>query len=212
MNSNEIYTAQTWPELMTACAKTQDYLLKSVLDLKYSLERRRHHTLIRSMSGRLKARDSIHAKLIRLKLEPTPQNASRELHDIAGIRIICSYLQDVRDVLDELNHIDHLKILEVKDYITHPKPSGYRSLHVVGLCDISGKNTLCEIQLRTTAMDSWASLEHEMRYKKDLPQSDYVNKGLLDVSALLFESDCRMEQLHLYLENRRTPDSAHSDS
>ncbi len=208
MNTLEVYTAQSWPELMVNCTRTQDYLLKSVLDLKYSLERKRNHTLIRSMSGRLKSKDSIKAKLVRNEWEVTPQCASQKLHDIAGIRIICSYLQDVRDVLDELYAIDHLTILEIKDYITRPKPSGYRSLHVVGLCDISGKNTLCEIQLRTTAMDSWASLEHEMRYKKDLPQSDYVNKGLLDVSALLFESDCRMEQLHLYLKERRDPNQS----
>lgn len=197
------WACASWNELMQACSRTQEYLLNSILNLKYSMERGRHHSLIRSLSARLKTMDSIQSKLVRLNLGVSAQNAATILHDIAGIRIICSYLDDIASVIESLRQIEHYRILEIKDYIKSPKASGYRSLHVIGECDISGKPVLCEIQMRTTAMDSWAALEHQMRYKKDLPDSDYVNRELLECSALLYESDCRMQQIHSYLHNCR---------
>lgn len=197
------WTDASWGDLLSACSQTQEYLLNSILNLKYSVERKRNHSLIRSLSARLKTVNSLQAKLRRLNLDVSVLNAATVLHDIAGIRIICSYLDDTASVIEELKTIDQYRILEIKDYITTPKPSGYRSLHVIGECTISGKPVLCEIQLRTTAMDSWAALEHQMRYKKGLPDSEYVNKELLECSALLYESDCRMQQIHSYIHDHR---------
>lgn len=200
--SIEPWIFDDWNELLYYCAKTQEYLLGAVLNLKYAIETDRHHTLIRSMSTRLKSLDSVKAKLGRLHLEVTPQSASASLHDIIGIRIICSYLDDIPEVVDELRTIDQFEILEIKDYIHHPKPSGYRSLHLIGICTGSGRPVLCEMQLRTTAMDSWAALEHQMRYKKGLPQSDYVNEELLACADLLYASDVKMQNVHVYLKKQ----------
>lgn len=192
----------SWKELLEHCSKAQEYLLNSILDLKYEVERNRNHSLIRSLSARLKTMDSLTSKLKRMNLEPSVVNAATILHDIAGIRIICSYLDDINTVISQLEHIPHYEILEVKDYVHNPKPSGYRSVHVIGLCDISGRPVRCEIQLRTTAMDSWAALEHQMRYKKDLPDCDFVNHELFECARMLYETDCRMQVIHGYLHNQ----------
>lgn len=139
---------------METCLKTHDYILRSVLNLKYDLERNRNHSLIRSISGRLKTMDSLSAKLQRLGYEVTVKDAAEVLHDIVGIRIVCSYLNDIYSAIERLQTLDRIQITEIKDYVAHPKPSGYRSVHVIGLCDITGENIQFEIQLRTTAMDS----------------------------------------------------------
>lgn len=201
MNDLNVWTTDDWMELMKACSKTQEYLITSVLNLKYSIERNRRHTLLRSISGRLKTLESVQHKLARLNLEVTPASACVNLHDIVGIRIICSYINDIFQVIEELEQIAYFRITEIKDYISNPKPSGYRSLHVIGICTASGYPVQCEIQLRTTAMDSWASLEHQLRYKKNLPKSQYVNEQLLHCSSILYESDEIMQKIHDYLED-----------
>lgn len=202
MNSQNRWIPTGWQDLMIECTNVQDYLLHCVLDLKYDLERRTGHTVIRSVSSRLKTYDSLRRKLERLEQPVTPESAASALHDIVGIRIICSYLGDVRKVLGELSHLGGFTITEIKDYISRPKPSGYRSLHVIGVCGAGGHPVACEFQLRTTAMDSWAALEHQMRYKKDFPQSDFVNAELYDCSCLLFENDLRMERIFHYIQNQ----------
>ncbi len=200
----ECWRNTEWSNLLQSCSKTQEYLLNTILNIKYEIERYRNHSLIRSMSARLKAMDSLKAKLVRLGYEVTPENAAFVLHDIVGIRIICSYLNDIETVIDLLKKMDHFQITEIKDYVRHPKPSGYRSVHVIGICDSSGRPVQCEIQLRTTAMDSWAALEHQMRYKKDLPESEFVNQELFKCAQLLFETDCRMQRIHSFVHDQRT--------
>lgn len=201
MTDLKVWEAEDWMELMKACSKTQEYLITSVLNLKYSIERNRKHTLLRSISGRLKTLESIKHKLARLNLEVSPQAASISLHDIVGIRVICSYINDIAQVVDAIEEIENFEITEIKDYISNPKPSGYRSLHVIGICTASGYPVQCEIQLRTTAMDSWAALEHQLRYKKSIPKSQYVDEQLLHCSSILFESDEIMQKIHDYLDN-----------
>lgn len=202
-NEKEEWNDRSWKQLMETCLKTHDYILRSVLNLKYDLERNRNHSLIRSISGRLKTMDSLSAKLQRLGYEVTVKDAAEVLHDIVGIRIVCSYLNDIYSAIERLQTLDRIQITEIKDYVAHPKPSGYRSVHVIGLCDITGENIQFEIQLRTTAMDSWAALEHQMRYKKDLPESIFVNQELYECAQMLFETDCRMQTIHSYLHDRR---------
>lgn len=202
MNHLEIFAPDDWMQLMSACSQSQEYLLKAVLDLKYDLERSHHHTIIRSISSRLKSMDSLINKLKKLNQPVTPAAASLALHDIIGIRIICSYLCDIDTVLVSLRSIPYLQILEIKDYINFPKESGYRSLHVIGCCSVTGENLLCEFQLRTTAMDSWAALEHQLRYKQNRPDSEFVNRELLDCSNLLYETDLRMERIHHHLKEQ----------
>lgn len=200
---NDSWNPQDWRELLQACSKTQKYLIDSVFSIKRTIERNRHHTLIRSLSSRLKTLESIRSKLIRYNWEDSPASAAQNLHDIVGVRLICSYLNDIYTVVDHLATLEGFTIIQIKDYIKNPKPSGYRSLHVIGQCAFSGHPIQCEIQIRTAAMDSWAAMEHQMRYKKDLPDSQYVNQELLECAQLLYESDVKMQTLHQYLDHQR---------
>lgn len=200
---NEHWTPQDWRELLKACSKTQNYLIDSIIDLKCIIEQNRRHTLIRSLSSRLKDLEDIHIKLLRYGFEDNPTSAFKNLHDIVGIRLICSYLNDIYEVMNALSTLENFTIVQIKDYIKDPKLSGYHSLHVIGVCDISGYPIQCEIQIRTTGMDSWAALEHQMRYKKNLPDSQYVNQELLDIANTLYECDVRMQTLHNFVDDQR---------
>lgn len=190
----------SWKNMLMACSQGQDELLHIVLDLKYDLERTTSHTLIRSVSGRLKSLESIQAKLKRLGFTPDVSNAWLHLHDIAGIRLICSYIQDIYAITDALQSHPRLQVLEIKDYIAHPKPSGYRSVHVIAALQTGGLEHKCEIQLRTAAMDSWAALEHQLRYKQGQQMDPGISRSLTECSHMLFETDCRMQNIFTALQ------------
>ena len=200
MTDHNLWLAHDWLELQRVCAGCQEHLTQEILNMKYEIERNRHHTVLRNISGRLKTLDSIQNKLVRYGFEVSPQSACANLHDIVGIRIICSYLKDIEDVVEALSNLPKFEVTEIKDYIAHPKPSGYRSLHVIGITTIEGIGIQCEIQLRTTAMDSWAALEHQLRYKKELPDSAFVNQELLECATLLEQSDIKMQAIHDYID------------
>ncbi|MGM9959744.1 MAG: GTP pyrophosphokinase family protein [Allobaculum sp.] len=202
MTDYNLWLADDWSELLRICAVCQEHLIQEILNMKYDVERDRHHTVLRNISGRLKTLDSIQNKLVRYNFEVSPQSACENLHDIVGIRIICSYLKDIEEVVEALHHLPKFEVIEVKDYIANPKPSGYRSLHVIGITTIEGYGVQCEIQLRTTAMDSWAALEHQLRYKKGLPDSKFVNQELLECAQLLEQSDIKMQAIHDYIDTQ----------
>ena len=94
------------------------------------------------------------------------------LHDIIGVRIICSFVDEIYEVKDWID--SSFKVVEVRDYLSHPKPSGYRSLHVI--CEVDG--CLVEIQVRTIALDFWANLEHQIHYKKHIEDEDLIRSEL----------------------------------
>lgn len=198
---DKLYLAEDYGDMFAVLSKAQDLLLRQVLNLKYDMERNTGHTLIRSISGRLKSLEGIQSKLRRLNLPVSPQSACENLHDIVGIRIICSYLDDIPVIIDSLRKLDLIDILEERDYISHPKASGYRSMHVIIRIHTWAGDVLGEIQIRTTAMDSWAALEHQMRYKKNLAYNEYVNKELLEVAELLYETDQRMQNIFQVLQS-----------
>lgn len=124
---------------------------------------------IHQIQSRVKKLKSIIIKLNRNKQSFSKEIVERELTDVAGIRVICSYVDDIYMMLDSLSEQSDITILEVKDYIKEPKPSGYRSLHVILEIPVfffkETKQVKVEIQFRTIAMDYWASLEHGLRYK-----------------------------------------------
>jgi putative GTP pyrophosphokinase len=127
---------------------------------------------IEHMKTRIKTPESIWKKMRTLKLPLTVDAIEKNLYDIAGIRIICQFINDIFVLADFLLAQDEVKLLEKKDYITHPKESGYRSLHLIIEVPIFLHNDKrfikVEVQLRTIAMDFWASLEHKLHYKKDM--------------------------------------------
>tara|TARA_Y100000588_G_C14077620_1_gene848656 strand:+ start:280 stop:972 length:693 start_codon:yes stop_codon:yes gene_type:complete len=124
---------------------------------------------IEHIKSRVKKPPSIMDKLVRYGYEPTIENARKHIFDIAGIRVICAFTSDIYKVYDLLERQDDVKIIEVKDYIANPKDNGYKSMHVhveIPVFLSSGVvPTRIEIQIRTIAMDFWASLEHKIYYK-----------------------------------------------
>lgn len=155
---------------------------------------------IETIKSRLKTPQSILRKLQRRGLPLTVQSMEEHLYDVAGIRVVCSFTKDIYRLADMLMQQDDIVLLECKDYIKHPKPSGYRSLHLIVEVPIflaeEKKLMKAEVQLRTIAMDFWASLEHKLRYKKSLGNSmdmQQIYAQLRDCADISAELDRRME-------------------
>ena len=148
---------------------------------------------------RVKKPDSIREKLIRLGLEPTIENAKTNIFDIAGIRIICAFTADIYRVVELLSNQSDIKVVDVKDYIKHPKENGYRSLHLhiefPVFLSSGAVPTRVEIQLRTIAMDFWASIEHKIYYKYREKAPGDIQTQLKDCADLITKLDNRMYHL-----------------
>ena len=160
------------------------------------------HDPIHHMERRLKSVDSILEKLHRRDLPNTIAAIRDNLFDVAGVRVICNYRDDVYSVSNYLSTQSDIQVLRVKDYIKHPKQNGYRSLHVIYAVPVflsSGAHyTPVEVQFRTIAMDYWASLEHALRYKTDLPDAKLAehSQTLLDCARSLQNIEVQMQGIH----------------
>ncbi|MBQ1887849.1 MAG: GTP pyrophosphokinase family protein, partial [Firmicutes bacterium] len=159
---------------------------------------------IQSIKLRLKSPDSIIDKLSRNSWDISIDSIEKNLNDVAGVRVICSYQSDVYELADALLMQDDVELIARKDYIANPKPNGYRSLHLIIAIPIflhnRKKMMKVEIQIRTLAMDWWASLEHDMKYKKDLDFSDQILRELHECAELSDAIDRRMEYLNQQCE------------
>ncbi len=167
---------------------------------------RQQHIPIDSIRSRIKEPRSICKKLERLELDVNLDNALKHLHDIAGIRVITPYIDDIYLVKQMLLRQDDVKLLEEKDYIKHPKENGYRSLHMIlsipVFFEYNKEMLTVELQLRTIAMDWWASMEHELNYKQDLANKDEISEQLKRVGDVISQTDYRMQEL-FYLINMK---------
>lgn len=155
---------------------------------------------IEHVASRVKSAESIFEKLLRKGFPPTIASARENLTDIGGVRIICSFIKDTYRVMDALTRQNDLRIVMVKDYIAHPKPNGYKSLHLlvevpVFLSDGPLPLTV-EVQIRTIAMDFWASLEHKIYYKYGGDVPPHLVASLTEAADVAEQLDVRMEQLH----------------
>lgn len=154
---------------------------------------------ISTIHSRIKDPMSIAEKLERKGLPVTIDNMVNKIFDIAGIRVTCPFISDVYHVTQMLLQQDDIELVEMKDYIKNPKKSGYRSLHVivkVGVYFSDQKREIpVEIQIRTIAMDFWASLEHQLHYKKDYPMPDDVAEELRSIADTIEANDVRMQNL-----------------
>ncbi|MBE6698621.1 MAG: GTP pyrophosphokinase family protein [Ruminococcaceae bacterium] len=179
------------------CAMMEVETKLNVLNEEFSLRFDRNP--INSIHSRLKSPVSIEEKLASKNLPMTLQTIEKNLNDIAGVRVICSFLDDIYLLADCLLGQDDITLIEQKDYIAHPKPNGYRSLHLIVQIPIylqAGKrNMRVEIQLRTIAMDCWASLEHQLRYKKDVADTKQIRAELQRCAVISAELDARMDRL-----------------
>ena len=155
---------------------------------------------IEHVKARIKSPESIVKKLKRLGFEATIDNMYRELHDIAGIRIICSFISDIYQLADLIAKQSDVTVLYVKDYIRNPKPNGYKSYHMVVTIPVylsdGPVETKVEIQIRTVAMDFWATLEHKIYYKSQGDAPDYLQQELKACADVVDILDAKMYSLN----------------
>ena len=162
---------------------------------------------IEMIKSRVKKPASILNKLNRLGYEINVDSIMNKLHDVAGVRIICSFIDDIYKVADMFAAQDDVTVLAVKDYIKNPKPSGYRSYHMIIEIPVffsnKKQNIQVEVQLRTIAMDFWASLEHTMKYKQKIENAEEIALELKECADLICEADMRMQDINnkINLEN-----------
>lgn len=180
--------------MMYTCAIKEVRTKYDVLNTEFNIRYRRNP--IYCISTRLKRAGSIMGKLDRLGLPITISSIENHLHDVAGVRIVCSYTDDIYRIADSFLRQSDIRLHERKDYIVNPKPNGYRSLHLIVSVPVffaeKTKDIKVEVQIRTIAMDYWASLEHQMKYKHHVSNDQKICDELLRCAQTLAETDARM--------------------
>lgn len=179
------------------CALSEVRTKLDVLNKELSLRNNRNP--FESIKMRLKTPVSIYQKLAGKGVDFTIENINENLSDIAGIRVICSFVDDIYMLADCLANQDDITVLQKKDYIETPKESGYRSLHLIIEVPIfltqEKEYMKVEVQFRTIAMDFWASLEHQMKYKRNIENQDVISDDLKFSADLINQLDLRMQQI-----------------
>lgn len=201
LTNNELLkgSSQDFERLMSyyRCAMMEIETKFKVLNEEYSLRHARNP--ISSVKTRLKTPESIAEKLSRRGLEQSVDAIEENLTDIAGVRVICSFPDDVYTLASALLQQDDIRLIVMKDYIASPKENGYRSLHMIVEIPIflakEKRPMKVEIQLRTIAMDFWASLEHQLRYKKEIDFTNEMARELFECAEKSAELDKRMDEL-----------------
>lgn len=162
------------------------------------------NNMIHQIQCRVKKFDSLIAKLNRLNCDFSKEMVEEKLADVAGIRVICAYVDDIYMILESLSHQTDVTIIEVKDYIKNPKPNGYRSLHVILEIPVfffkEKKRVKVEIQFRTIAMDYWASLEHGLRYKEGHVTKE-INEKLEKTATIIAQMEEDMLDIRNEIES-----------
>ena len=173
-----------------------------VLNEEFSLEHERNP--IELIESRVKEPASILEKMNRKGYEFTVKNIEEKLNDVAGVRVICSFVEDIYYLASMLSAQDDLEVLKVKDYIKKPKKNGYRSLHLIIQIPIflsSEKRYMrVEVQFRTIAMDFWASLDHQLKYKKDVRNPELIVEELRKCADIISKVDLRMQEIRNMIE------------
>lgn len=180
--------------MMYECAIKEITTKLEILSKEFTVKRNR--CPIEFISSRVKSPESIIGKLERKDLNISVKNISKYLDDIAGVRVICSFIDDIFDIADMLTQQDDIVLLECKNYIKNPKTNGYRSLHLIVEVPVffsDRKQPMrVEIQIRTIAMDFWASLEHQLKYKKDIDNATDIVNELKECADIISQTDDRM--------------------
>lgn len=192
-------------EMMYSCAirevRTKAEVLNDEMSVRY------HRNPISSITSRVKKPESIIYKLHKKGLPFTVEAVMANLSDVAGVRIICEFVDDIYTVANLIAMQDDLRVVKIKDYIRNPKPNGYRSYHMIVEIPVffsKGKTPMrVEIQIRTIAMDFWASLDHELKYKKNIdPETEEsIAMELQACADRIAETDTIMQQIRIKLDS-----------
>ena len=202
-----IEQASGFMELMMQyrCALMEVETKLNVLNAEFTMKNNRN--LYESIKSRIKTPKSILEKLRRKGFEISVKGIEENLADVAGIRVICSFPDDIYATAKMLTDQDDIRVIQVKDYIINPKPNGYRSLHLILEVPIflsnEKKNMKVEVQFRTIAMDFWASLEHKLKYKKNIENAEEISKELQRCAEASSQLDLRMQALRDRIEAER---------
>lgn len=196
--------------MMYACAIREVKTKLEVLNDDLAIRNQRNP--IQMIKSRVKKPQSILEKLKRRGYPLTVQSISENLYDVAGLRVICSFIDDIYLVSEMLARQDDVNVLMVKDYIRCPKVNGYRSYHMiieipVFFSDRKEKMRV-EVQIRTMAMDFWASLDHQMKYKKDLDDSGEISEELKACAEIIAETDHKMLEIRQKIEAKEYPENS----
>lgn len=199
--------AAPYKELMAyyRCAMMEVETKFRVLNEELSLEYDRNP--IETIKTRLKSVDSITDKMMNQNIPITVDNIEKHLHDVAGVRVICGFPSDIYTLSEAFLNQDDITLIECKDYMANPKPNGYRSLHLIVEIPIflhdEKKPMKVEVQFRTISMDWWASLEHKIRYKKDIKVPKDITEDLRECAEAAAALDNRMEQIQKKISGNR---------
>ena len=173
--------------------KVMNIILGSIDELREDMIREFGSDPVEHCLSRIKDEDSMREKCRRQNLPETTESALVQIHDAIGIRVVCAFISDVYSVRDHLRTMEKVEVIEEKDYIKQAKPNGYRSLHMILKYD---NKYFVEIQIRTISMDTWAALEHHMRYKKKVSKSDaLISAELKRCADELASTDMSMQTI-----------------
>lgn len=192
------------------CAIDEVVTKLNILNKEYSLNSEQNP--IDSIKSRVKSTESIVDKAYKKNIPFTIEALEANIRDIAGVRVICNFPEDVYKIRDGLLNQDDIKLIEEKDYIKNPKSNGYRSLHLIIETPIylsTGKrNMIVEVQIRTIAQNFWAALEHQLRYKKNIDEKKSISIALKLLAEESASIDTRMELLknRIYKDNKQKAD------
>lgn len=200
--------------MMYSCAIKEVRTKFDVLNTEFNIRYKRNP--IKFINTRLKSSSSLIQKLQRKNLAFTRQNIENNINDVAGIRVICAYIDDIYKIADALINQDDIKLIEKKDYITTPKKNGYRSLHLIVSVPVffseDKRDINVEVQIRTIAMDFWASLEHQMKYKQNIPEAEVIGNELLFCAEMIASLDERMQDIRCLIdENNKNQKQSEKD-
>ncbi|MBP3879963.1 MAG: GTP pyrophosphokinase family protein [Lachnospiraceae bacterium] len=197
---NSIYGTYR-PEL----ERTREFLIGRIEEIRSEMKSRTGGEPIEHLLSRVKSEESMREKCVRKGLPETPESALFHIYDAIGIRIVCSFINDIQKIRDRIAELPGCRVVREKDYIRKAKPNGYRSYHMVIQTDTG---IYAEIQLRTISMDTWAALEHHMKYKKKLNSNlELITSELKRCADELASTDLSMQILHdmIYDEGETTP-------
>ncbi len=221
----EVAASDEVPEFLSEFRQMRDEFSRFMLSYKFGMDEittkvrilqeefRTVHVYnpIEHVSARLKTPESVLEKVRRKGCEPTFERIREQITDVAGVRVTCSFVSDAYRVFDLLTGQQDIDVVAVKDYIRHPKPNGYRSLHAIVEVPVFLSNgptpVPVEVQFRTIAMDFWASLEHKIYYKYDRQVPDALLVSLSDAATTAAKLDEDMERLHreVHGDDRQQP-------
>ena len=196
-NDNQV---DSWQEVTLVYSAALKQINTKLEILNDEFQHVHRYNPIEHIKSRMKTSESIVKKLKRYGYESTIENMVKYINDIAGIRVICSFTSDIYRIADMIRNQNDIKVISVKDYMKHPKASGYKSYHMLVTVPVFLSDRIVEvkveIQIRTVAMDFWASLEHKINYKFEGNAPQHIKTELVECARMVSDLDARMLSLN----------------